>query len=441
MLKSTNGLIRFVKKIFVTLLYSIICIAAWLNMYSCAAPNYKRHNKKLVRVTDMDSFANHQFGILVCDTRGKDTLLKQSADKYFIPASNVKVFTLFTALKILPEQLPTIKYQQVADTLFFQGAGDPTLLHPNFNDSTALKFLDQFSMLYFSSSNFMDDRWPPGWSWEDYDRGYASERSSMPLYGNSLTVFPGESMDIYPEYFQDSIQFGVTRYYRAPQKNTFYLPIVMQDSLKIPFRMRKGLTGELLSMELRKAVETIDQLPDGDYKILNGSPRDTVLKKMMIDSDNFLAEQILLNASSVLSDTLSSEKVIQYILDRELPDIDHLPRWVDGSGLSRYNLFTPSSLVTVLNKMYEEHGEQATLSFFPVGGVSGTLEDHFEGNRDPYVFAKSGTLGNTYCLSGYLRAKSGNLLIFSIMNNNFRLSQEKIKSEIQKILEWIRDSN
>ena len=440
-LKSTNGLIRFAKKIFVTLLNSVLCITIWSVMHSCAAPNYKRLNKKMDRVVDLDSFSNHQFGILVYDTGGKDTILKRSIDKYFIPASNVKIFTLFTALKFLPEQLPTLQYRQVADTLFFQGVGDPTLLHPEFNDSTALEFLDQFDILYFNSSNFVDDPWPPGWSWEDFDQAYAAEKSSLPLYGNRLTVNPGESTDIFPEYFRDSVQYGLINHYREPQKNTFYLPIVMQDSLEIPLRMRSGLIRELLTLELGKPVEAIDKMPEGGYQVLNGSSRDTVLKKMMIDSDNFLAEQLLLSTSAFISDTLSSEKAIQYMLDHELPYLDQQPRWVDGSGLSRYNLFTPASLVAVLHSMYEEYGEQVTLGFFPVGGISGTLEDHFEGSSDPYVFAKSGTLGNTYCLSGYLRAKSGKILIFSIMNNNFRLRQQKIKTEIQKILEWIRDNN
>ena len=287
----------------------------------------------------------------------------------------------------------------------------------------------------------MDDAWAPGWSWEDFDRSYAAERSSMPIYGNNLTVHPGETRDIIPTYFRDSIRYGVIRHYREPQENLFYLPIVMQDSLQIPLRMRNGLTGELLSAELGKTVKTIDELPEGEYELLSGYSRDTVLKKMMIDSDNFLAEQLLLNSSVVISDTLSNQKVIQYMLDHGLGDLDQLPRWVDGSGLSRYNLFTPGSMVAVLRQIYEEYGEQETFDFFPVGGLSGTLEDYYKGKGDPYVFAKSGTLGNTYCLSGYLRAKSGRILIFSIMNNNFRLPQQKIKTEIQNILEWIRDSN
>ena len=161
----------------------------------------------------------------------------------------------------------------------------------------------------------------------------------------------------------------------------------------------------------------------------------------MIQSDNFIAEQLLLNASSVLSDTLSSKKTINYMLENEFQDLSHVPRWVDGSGLSRYNLFTPNSMVDILNRMYDEYNLTYTLSFFPVGGVSGTLENHYNGMDKPYIYAKSGTLGNIYCLSGYLEAKSGKILIFSIMNNNFRLPLEEVKDEMRKILEWLRDEH
>ena len=441
MLKSTNGLRRIDKNKFLILLKSAFCVALFILLHSCGAGKYSRLNKKLNQVADLKNFDNHQFGILVYDPQKKDTLIKINADKYFIPASNAKIFTLYTALKLLPDSLPAIRYLADNDTIYFQGLGDPTLLHSDFQDSTSLKFLNQYQELYFSTSNFNEDPWPAGWSWEDFDRSYAVERSSLPIYGNRLTVFPGAESTIRPPLMKDSIRYGVTRYYRERASNLFYVPIVQQDSLEIPLKIDFELIKTLLSAELDGLVHRIDPLPEGNFQTIYGSARDTVLRTMMIQSDNFLAEQLLLNASSVLSDTLSSRKAINYMLENKLQDLVHLPRWVDGSGLSRYNLFTPTSMVDILSRMYDEYELSYTLGFFPVGGVSGTLEDHYRGKSNPYVFAKSGTLGNTYCLSGYLQTNSGKLLIFSIMNNNFRLPLEQVKNEIGKILEWLREEN
>ena len=47
-------------------------------------------------------FYKNQFtGVLVIDAASKDTVYNLNSHKYFIPASNTKIFTLFTALKTL----------------------------------------------------------------------------------------------------------------------------------------------------------------------------------------------------------------------------------------------------------------------------------------------------------------------------------------------------
>jgi len=56
------------------------------------------------------------------------------------------------------------------------------------------------------------------------------------------------------------------------------------------------------------------------------------------------------------------------------------------------------------------------------------------------VFAKSGTLGNNYNLSGYLRTDSGKTLIFSIMNNHFRSSNQDIRQQIDHMLRWLKSN-
>jgi len=167
---------------------------------------------------------------------------------------------------------------------------------------------------------------------------------------------------------------------------------------------------------------------------------DSVLRRMMWESDNFLAEQLLILASSTLSDTLDSNTARTFVLDDLLKDLKQQPRWVDGSGLSRYNLFTPESLVQVLEKMYREIPRERLFSFFPKGGISGTLEDWYPGNPEPYIIAKTGSLGNNHSVSGYLLTKSGKTLIFSFMNNHFRKPSSEIKKRMQRVFEELRDN-
>ena len=160
----------------------------------------------------------------------------------------------------------------------------------------------------------------------------------------------------------------------------------------------------------------------------------------MVESENFLAEQLLIMGAAMLADTLHSSRARDCVMETYLSDLKHPPRWVDGSGLSRYNLFTPESMVHVLNKLYLDIPKDRLFAFFPSGGENGTLEDWFAGNPHPYIYAKTGTLGNTYCLSGYILTKSGKTLIFSFMNNHFNSASSVIKERMHTILEQLRES-
>lgn len=441
MLNSIKGLNDFTLKISRNLLLIGLSAASLWMQQSCRSTRHSQIRKQVDKQLNSALMGNHNIGLLVFDPISKDTLYSRTGSHYFVPASNVKIFTLYSALRLLPQEMPTIKYRAVGDTLYFEGLGNPATLHPYFNDSTALQLLSKYSVLFLNSSNFMEPRWPAGWAWEDFDQSYAPERSSLPLYGNVAMLHKKSGTKIRPEYFQDSLSSIVSDFNRSRHRNYFHFTPDRTDTLEIPLNLRSGLSAELLEYNLGKKVHTIQELPPGKKELLTGISRDSILKRMMWESDNFLAEQILLGTSSVLSDTLSSLRVIDHMIVNELSGLKQPPRWVDGSGLSRYNKFTPGSMVFILKKLYSEFGEEYILNFFPEGGVSGTLRDHFKGSPQPFVYAKSGSMSNIYCLSGYLKSKSGKLLIFSYMNNNFMIGSEQLKAKMQAVLELIRDLN
>ncbi len=395
---------------------------------------------KIKGVFESRSYDNQFTGFLVIDPETKDTLYNINGAKYFTPASTTKIFTLFASLKLLPDSIPTLKYIVQSDTLYGQGTGDPSQLHSYLKDSTLINFLKQYENIALHLDNFEDEKFGPGWAWDDYHWYYSAERSALPLYGNVLTVKNGETIEVQPQYFKDSIVHIDYKVNRKTQKNTFYFNPTKKDTIEIPLVMSTRLTKGLLEKELQKDIHLISKMPETPFDILYGIPSDSIYTRMMEVSDNFLAEQLLILASSTLSDTLNSYKARQYVLENYLSELRQLPRWVDGSGLSRYNLFTPESMVYVLHKMYQEVPKERLFQFFPTGGVSGTLEDWYPGNPDPYIYAKTGSLGNNHNLSGYLLTKSGKTLIFSFMNNHFMESSSEIKKRMQLILEEVRDT-
>jgi D-alanyl-D-alanine carboxypeptidase/D-alanyl-D-alanine-endopeptidase (penicillin-binding protein 4) len=160
---------------------------------------------------------------------------------------------------------------------------------------------------------------------------------------------------------------------------------------------------------------------------------------MLKESDNFIAEQILLLAAQKTSDTLKSEIAIDYMKEFYLKDLPDEPMWYDGSGLSRYNLFTPRSMVKLLEKIKKEVPQEKLLDMLPTGGHSGTIKNYYKAKKT-YIFAKTGTLKNNHSISGFLKTKSGKLLIFSFMNSNYTVPTSVLKAEMEKVLLSIRDN-
>lgn len=396
--------------------------------------------KKINGLILSDSYKNQFTGFLLIDHATNDTLYNHNSNKYFTPASNTKIFTLFASLKLLPDSIPALQYIVQNDTLYIQGTGDPSLLHPYLKDSTTVHFLNKYKNIALYLDNFKEEKYGPGWAWDDYQWYYSPERNGFPLYGNILTVNFTDSLVVQPSFLKNKVVPISYRVNRNPLQNVFYFDTERKDTLEIPFIVDSCLTKALLEKELKKKILLTNKMPVGKREILYGIASDSVYKRMMLQSDNFLAEQLLILGSSTLSDTLNSKKARDFVLATYLNHLRQPPRWVDGSGLSRYNLFTPESIVAVLHNMYNEIPKERLFLLFPAGGVSGTLEDWYPGNPKPYIYAKTGSLGNNHNVSGYLITKSGKTLIFSFMNNHFMDLPSEIKIRMQRIFENIRDT-
>lgn len=397
--------------------------------------------KNTQKVFESAFYENQFTGFLVINSQNKDTLFHFNDKKYFTPASNTKIFTLYTALELLPDSIPALKYIEKNNTLYIEGTGDPTLLHSYFEQNETTDFLKAYDAIAIYFDNYPGEKFGPGWAWDDYHYYYQPELGSFPMHGNVTTIKNSGDRKVIPSYFKDSVVANNYKVNRALERNQFYFSSSRKDTIEIPFRTSQQLTRDLLEKVLGKPVSIVQSMPKGTKKVFYSVPTDTILRRMMHESDNFVAEQLLLLGSSTLSDTLSSATARNYILENQLVDLNQAPRWVDGSGLSRYNLFTPESMVAVLGKMHDALPQQKLFSYFPTGGLKGsTLEDWYPGDPNPYIFAKSGTLGNVHCLSGYLLTKSGKTLIFSFMNNHFKQPTSEVKKQMQRVFEEIRDT-
>lgn len=94
----------------------------------------------------------------------------------------------------------------------------------------------------------------------------------------------------------------------------------------------------------------------------------------------------------------------------------------DGSGMSRNNRFAPSQVTKLLRYMYAQPFGADFMRSLAYSGERG-LRWQRRLATGPYlgnVFAKTGTLSGVSALSGYVKAKSGKLYVFSILCNGVR---------------------
>ena len=155
-------------------------------------------------------------------------------------------------------------------------------------------------------------------------------------------------------------------------------------------------------------------------------------------SDNFFAEQTLLMVSNQLLGSMSDEKIIDTLLKTDFKDLPQKPNWADGSGLSRFNLFSPQDFVWILNKMQHEFPWQRITAIFPTGN-HGTLTNYYTTDSS-FIYAKTGSLTGVIALSGYLITRKNKSLIFSLLVNNHQTTGRTVRHAIEKFIQYIRDT-
>jgi serine-type D-Ala-D-Ala carboxypeptidase/endopeptidase (penicillin-binding protein 4) len=339
-----------------------------------------------------------------------------------------------------------------------------------------------------------------GWSWDDYSDNYMVERSALPVQGNmaryelqgdslmidfgvvrNLKVTPSllgkrltaDSLTDYKNFTLRRNEFS--QILKAEKSGTAFtrqwVPVFntgaaysvaalnewlanlqyekekRDDSLLAAAAKKAGrdyLPTNIIPAAERKFVQFYNlSLPGKDavsaLQTVRSQPTDSVLKPMMHRSDNFFAEQLLLMASNEVLGHMDNAAIIQHLLENDFKNIPHKPYWVDGSGLSRYNLFTPQDFVWILQQMQQQFGLERIKEIFPTGG-EGTLRTLYK-DEAGYIFAKTGTLSHHTALSGFLITKKNKLLVFSVLVNHYMKGSTGVRKAIERFLVKLRQEH
>jgi D-alanyl-D-alanine carboxypeptidase/D-alanyl-D-alanine-endopeptidase (penicillin-binding protein 4) len=344
----------------------------------------------------------------------------------------------------------------VDGNIYLKGYGDPNLTTA---DLDSLAFAVRRSGIAIITGNvvvddsyFDDNYWGAGWTWDDESDPDAPYINALSVNSNCIKVSAisdSTSTFIYLEPMTDFITIinkamVSNNPFRAPLKirrlalnnpNTILiegeLPRFGQVTKTIALRQPEYYVGTLFKESLRHAGVIVygdvanGVVPNGLLTIAQHSqPIEAMIINMNKVSDNLSAENTLkvlgAKRNGIPGSAKSGLSIIKLFLSNLGMDTTKF-YLADGSGVSRYNLLSTDQLVQLLSEMYKQ---QKIFPMFynslPIAGVDGTLAERMK--TYPVACnlrAKTGTLNGVSCLSGYVQSRDGEMLVFSIIMQNY----------------------
>ena len=468
--------------------FSLSCSHSVLSLNEPPLEHEIKSKRQLIRHIDAlfshPYFSHAHWGVLIQSLETGEIWYEHQADKLFNPASNNKIITSATTLLSLG---PDYRFTNIIygdgslidsvyhGNLIIKCNGDPTLYtrflaHPKdlfVQWADSLKSLGIKSItghLYADASSFDNEIYGYGWAWDDFDYYYSAEISPFQLNENYIDIqiiAPKDSLD--PIHISTSCP---SSYY------TLHNEITLIDSGENNLNHKRQpnsndilLSGELCygtdTLEISQTLhnpaffythvfrETLEEaglkvngtninntdssthidLSKSDTLLLSYSPPlNEILAQLMKPSQNLYAETMVKTMGFELKGFGSFDSGRAVVRER-LKEMGIEPenyRYMDGSGLSRYNYISPRQLSSVLSYMHQHDYSDLWHKIQAIAGVDGTLEHRMEGTRAmANVHAKTGTLSSVRGLSGYVTTADGEDLVFSfLINGHIRKSSE-----------------
>lgn len=366
------------------------------------------------------------------------------ADKRFDPASNIKMLTLYACLTYLGETVNTFKYYDEGGKRYLMPLGDPSFLHPDFDNTAILGFLRNGpdTLVIDLSRQREINRFGPGWAWDDYLYEFSAERSIFPIYGNTVKFYKEKDkvIGIPGGFAVESVSAPLRYVYEREESENRYKLRTSWGGVNpyhIPFIWSAPLAEKLLQEVTGKIIitQSINTLPEKYIQTAGSVGRDTLLRKMFRESNNFIAEQLLINIGYDKLNANSAESAVYYV-DKMLFSELNLGgyKWVDGSGLSPYNRMSPAFAVNFLDLLLMKVQWEKLKQYFPEPGKRGSMANWSKTERN-YFYAKTGNKTGISSLSGYLDTQGGDRYIFSMMITNFSERNTEVQKRIETILQ------
>lgn len=427
-----------------------------------------------------NSFRNANWGVVIQSLENGEYFYKRNEDKFFVPASNLKLFTSAAGLLLLGSDyrfstnIFVNGYQSgstIYGDLIIQGRGDPTISGRFYNNDIYFIYdtwIDSLLDLGVTNikgnivgdDNLFDDiGLGNGWSW-DYETDWYSAQSSAISFNdncvditihydskydsvivtsnpslrsivilNNVTAVSGnEKTSIEVNRDRGTNVITVSGKFRKDANDIITYSTVLNPTqfAMIVFKNRlekRGIRVNGYAMDIDD-YERVINYEDLELLFVNHSEKlSEIIKVINKGSQNFFAEQLLKtiglekNGFGSIVNGVNSAKEIFAEIGLNPENIVML----DGSGLSHLNMVTPKQVVELLKYMYSN--KKVYYDFYnslPIAGIDGTLGKRMKNtSAENKVRAKTGYIGNVRSLSGFAVTGDNEPIAFSMIANNF----------------------
>jgi serine-type D-Ala-D-Ala carboxypeptidase/endopeptidase (penicillin-binding protein 4) len=434
---------------------------------------------KVDAIANRAEFSRSRWGILIQLLSSTTTLYSRDSNKYFIPASNVKLLTTAAALQKLGAnfRIRTSVYSAENGNLYIAGRGDPSITATQLQSlASQLKQrgISRVNELIGDDSYFQGNAVNPHWEWEDAQAGYGAPINSLMFNQNAIELilspqaigkplkvtFAEPKLANQWQIQNNSVTVGQNESEFVEVGRDFSLPIlrvsgqlkagaesesayvaVIDPANNFLQHFQQALVAEGIPIKQALVASSSRNLTQ-ELAQVESPPLSELLKETNRESNNVYAEVLLRLLAKVTGKMLvpqedTSEAGLKE-LKTALTQLGVNPNsyiLADGSGLSRHNLISPEALVQTLRLMANSPAASIYRASLPVAGESGTLKNRFKNTPNRVILqAKTGTLSGVSALSGYVEVPNYEPLVFSIIVNQSDLSAAKLRSATDEIV-------
>lgn len=427
-----------------------------------------------------------KYGLTVYSTNLNKPIVKINSELPLIPASTNKLFTTSIALLSLGKNYE-IKTEILTDdnniedgtidgNIYLKGYGDPTFTSQNLFEMC--KKIKEKNISTITGDIIVDDSFfeetvfRNEWIEEENISVPLPAISSMTIDRNTIHLTVKGSTVVGKKAIIDDIENSYItiinktktqgRRVRISTKSIFEngkekiivsgtIPLRRVTDVKVFLKNPSLFAGYLFEGFLNElGIKVKGSIRIGKTKnsltrlAVNKTPLLELIKPINKNSDNFYAEHLFLiigaNFAKGQGSAFDAARVIiSYLKNIGIYEPDF--SIVDGSGISRKNSASTGLLTNLLLQVYfNPNIFNDFYNSLSIPQMDGTLSERF-----PMLFppnrlrGKTGTLNGVTSLAGFVTAKSGDLLIFSINFNHTYGSNNYFRSLIDKVIAIIAD--